>query len=110
MKKLVVAAAILFAAPLAARADIGLRLGADATIAYHQPNQGTTVITETWPIGFDVMLKNYGNTHCVGGSGPIGIVFRILPPSSITYRWLASRLCSVSFAPSQNRSVPVGLR
>ena len=24
-------------------------------------------------VGFDVMLKNYGNTHCVGSSGPIGM-------------------------------------
>jgi hypothetical protein len=24
-------------------------------------------------VGFDVMLKNYGSTHCVGSSGPIGM-------------------------------------
>jgi hypothetical protein len=91
MKKLIVAA-VLLAAPLAARADIGLRLGADATIAYHQPNQGTTVITETWPIGFDVMFsywtpgqylsfdaelaEQFFGSPQSSGSGRIGTVFR----------------------------------
>jgi hypothetical protein len=56
MKLAFALAAVLLAAPLAARADIGLRIGADATIAYHDAN-GTHVITDTWPIGVDFMLS-----------------------------------------------------
>ncbi len=49
-------AAVLLAAPLAARADIGLRLGAEANIAHHD-SSGTSVITDHWPLAADVMLS-----------------------------------------------------
>ena len=55
MNKIAVTLALL-AAPLAARADIGLRVGADATIANHDTN-GTHGITDNWPVGGDVMLS-----------------------------------------------------
>ncbi|TMA24215.1 MAG: hypothetical protein E6J88_11440 [Deltaproteobacteria bacterium] len=57
-------AAILLAAPLAARADIGLRLGADASIAYHD-SAGTHVITDNWPLGADVMLSYWLPTQLI---------------------------------------------
>lgn len=55
MKKLVLAAALL-AVPLAARAEIGLRLGGEASIAYHD-SRGTHAITDDWPLGLDAMLS-----------------------------------------------------
>jgi hypothetical protein len=96
MKKLAVTvAALLLAAPLAAKADIGLRLGADATIAYHTNVAGdssTHFITDTWPIGFDVMLsywtpgqylsidaeiaEQFFGSPKSGGNNRIGTVFR----------------------------------
>jgi hypothetical protein len=51
-------AAVLLAAPLAARADIGLRLGANADLAYnHNDGSGTHIITDNWPVGLDVMVS-----------------------------------------------------
>jgi hypothetical protein len=49
-------AAVLLAAPLAARADIGLRLGAEAGILHHS-DAGTSVITDNWPLAANVMLS-----------------------------------------------------
>lgn len=48
--------AVLLAAPLAARADVGLRVGGDIDIAYHRAD-GTHVITDNWPAGLDAMLS-----------------------------------------------------
>ena len=57
MNKLALAlAAALLAAPLAARADIGLRLGGEASIANHAAG-ATHVITDNWPVGLDAMLS-----------------------------------------------------
>ena len=98
MNKLALAAA-LFAVPLAARADVGLRVGADASIAYHDA-AGTHAITDNWPLGADVMLSYWtpGSLLSVdleaseqfllnpptGGNGRIGTVLRpgvrISPP------------------------------
>lgn len=92
MNKLALAA-FLLAAPLAARADIGLRLGAEANIASHYPSPvGTKVITDYWPLSGDVMLSYWtpGSLLSVdlelaeqfylstptGGSSRIGTVFR----------------------------------
>ncbi|MGZ6123778.1 MAG: hypothetical protein ACXWLR_02400 [Myxococcales bacterium] len=55
MNKLLLAAAFL-AAPLAARADIGLRLGGEADLAYNN-STGTHGITDNWPVGLDAMLS-----------------------------------------------------
>lgn len=55
MNKLVLFAALL-AAPLAARAQVGLRVGAEATIASHD-SAGTHAITDNWPVGGDLMLS-----------------------------------------------------
>ena len=55
MKKLVLAAALL-AAPLAARADTGLRLGLEANVATHD-GTGTHWISDNWPFAGNVMLS-----------------------------------------------------
>jgi hypothetical protein len=61
MKAALAVAAVLLAAPFAARADIGLRVGGNATIANHNnPANGqssTNVITDHWPVGLDAMLS-----------------------------------------------------
>jgi len=55
VNKILLAAAIL-AAPLAARAEVGLRLGLEANIANHDA-AGTHAITDNWPLAGDVMLS-----------------------------------------------------
>ena len=55
MNKLALAA-VLLAAPLAARADLGLRVGGEAQVAYHTAD-GTHVITDNWPLGLDAMIS-----------------------------------------------------
>jgi hypothetical protein len=52
----IVFAAALLAAPLAARADIGIRLGGEAGIATHA-NGSTSAITDNWPLSADLMLS-----------------------------------------------------
>jgi hypothetical protein len=49
-------AAILLAAPLAARADVGLRLGLEANVATHN-NTGTSWLGDNWPFAGNVMLS-----------------------------------------------------
>src|SRR3954469_23754525 len=55
VKKLVLAAALL-AAPLAARADTGLRLGLEANVATHT-DAGTSWLGDNWPFAADLMLS-----------------------------------------------------
>jgi len=56
VKKLFVAA-ILLAAPLAARADAGVRLGLEANLVNHDSNTGTHWISDNWPFAGDIMLS-----------------------------------------------------
>jgi hypothetical protein len=100
VKKLVLAAALI-AAPFAARADTGLRIGLEAQIASHDATTGTTWITDNWPLAGDVMLSYWTPGSIVSfdlelseqfflsssagtGSGRIGTVVRpgvrISPP------------------------------
>jgi hypothetical protein len=98
VKKLALAAALL-AAPLAARADTGLRLGLEANIATHN-DSGTSWISDNWPLAGDLMLSYWTPGSIVsfdlevseqfflnspaGASGRIGTVIRpgvrISPP------------------------------
>jgi hypothetical protein len=73
-------AAILLAAPLAARADIGLRLGAEASIAYHDAN-GTHAITDNWPLGGDVMISYWLPTSLLSVDLEIAEGFVLNPTS-----------------------------
>ena len=99
MKKLVLAAALI-AAPFAARADTGLRIGLEAQIATHDATTGTNWITDNWPLAGDLMLSYWTPGSIVsfdlefseqfylsspsGQSGRIGTVIRpgirISPP------------------------------
>jgi hypothetical protein len=56
VKKLVFVAALL-AAPLAARADGGLRLGVEANVATHSDSGGTSWLGDNWPLAGNVMLS-----------------------------------------------------
>jgi hypothetical protein len=80
MKVYVVAFALL-AAPLAAHADLGVRVGGDATIAYHD-NAGTHVITDTWPLGADFMLSYWLPGQIVSIDAEIAEQFYASPVSS----------------------------
>src|SRR5471032_1727255 len=87
MKLAFALAAVLLAAPLAARADIGLRVGADATIAYHTGAHGTTsssttFITDTWPLGGDMMLSYWTQGQILSIDLEIAEQFYGSPPSS----------------------------
>jgi hypothetical protein len=55
VKKLLLAA-VLLAAPLAARADTGLRIGLEATVANHN-SSGTTWLGDNWPFAGNLMLS-----------------------------------------------------
>jgi hypothetical protein len=99
VKKLVLAAALI-AAPFAARADTGLRIGLEAQIAQHD-DTGTHWISDNWPLAGDLMLSYwtpgsivsfdlefseqfYLSSSSGSGSGRIGTVIRpgvrISPP------------------------------
>ena len=84
MNKLTLAA-VLLAAPLAARADMGLRLGADASVAYHD-GAGTHFITDNWPLGADVMLSYWLPTQIIALDAEIAEQFYLNPPGSLDKR------------------------
>ncbi len=78
-------AAVLLAAPLAARADVGLRLGLDATVANHD-STGTHVITDNWPLGADVMLSWWLPTSLLSLDLELGEAFILNPPGGASKR------------------------
>jgi hypothetical protein len=73
-------AAILLAAPLAARAEMGLRLGLDATVANHDANGTTHFITDNWPLGADVMLSYWTPGEILAIDLELGEAFVLNPP------------------------------
>ena len=79
MNKLALAA-VLLAAPLAARAEVGLRLGADAAVAYHD-GAGTHFITDNWPLGADVMLSYWTPGELLSLDLELGEGFYLNPPN-----------------------------
>jgi hypothetical protein len=81
MKLALALAVVLLAAPLAARADIGLRIGADATIAYHVSGS-TNFITDTWPLGADLMLSYWTPAEILSIDLEIAEQFYASPQSS----------------------------
>jgi len=80
VNKLVLAAALL-AAPLAARAELGLRLGLDATVANHD-GLGTHIITDNWPLGADVMLSYWTPGSLLAVDLELGEAFVLNPPGT----------------------------
>lgn len=72
MTKFALAAALL-AAPLAARADIGVRVGANAALAYNNNDgQGTHIITDNWPVGLDAMISYWIPTSLLSIDAELG--------------------------------------
>ena len=100
MNKLALAA-VLLAAPLAARAEIGLRLGLDATVAYHdQQNGGSThFITDNFPLGADVMLSYWTPGSLLSLDLELGEAFLLNPPGSGSKRLGTILRPGVRFAP-----------
>ncbi len=80
MNKLALAA-VLLVTPLAARAEVGLRIGGDAQVAYHD-GAGTHVITDNWPLGLDVMLSYWLPTSLVSIDLEVSEQFLLSPPGS----------------------------
>ncbi|MCA1828926.1 MAG: hypothetical protein ABR567_13445 [Myxococcales bacterium] len=73
-------ATVLLAAPLAARADIGLRVGGEASIAYHN-DAGTHVVTDNWPVGLDLMLSYWLPTSLISIDAELGEQWLLKDPS-----------------------------
>ncbi|HZX97255.1 MAG TPA: hypothetical protein VFE90_22260 [Myxococcales bacterium] len=78
MNKMVLAAALL-AAPLAARADLGLRGGLEANIATHS-NGSTQVLTDNWPLAGDLMLSYWTPGSILSIDAEISRQFFANPP------------------------------
>jgi hypothetical protein len=77
----------LLTAPIAARADIGLRLGADADLAYnHNDGSGTHAITSNWPVGGDVMLSWWLPTNLIALDVEVSEQFLLSPPANTSGR------------------------
>jgi hypothetical protein len=93
-------AAVLLAAPLAARADVGLRVGAEASIAYHD-GSGTHAITDNWPLGADLMLSYWLPTSLISIDAELAEQFYASPPAGFP-----SRIGTV-FRPGVRVSPPV---
>lgn len=85
MNKLALAA-LLLAAPLAARAEVGLRLGLDATVAYHTKDSATSssthFITDNFPLGADVMLSYWTPGSLLAIDLELGEAFFLNPPGT----------------------------
>jgi len=100
--KTIALAAVLLAAPLAARADIGVRIGADASVAYNSNDgTGTHFITDTWPLGVDFMLSYWLPTSLLSVDAEISEQFYAKPPTGVS-----SRIGTV-FRPGVRLSPPV---
>ena len=84
MNKLALAAALL-AAPLAARADIGLRLGAEAGIAHHDSNR-TTYITDNFPLALNGMLSYWLPGDILSIDGELSEAILLNPPNGVSAR------------------------
>ena len=79
MNKLVLAA-VLLAAPLAARADIGLRAGLEANIATHVSGS-TQYLTDNWPLSGDVMLSYWAPGSIISFDAEFARQFFASPPA-----------------------------
>ena len=85
MKKLVLAAALI-AAPFAARADTGLRIGLEAQIATHDATTGTNWITDNWPLAGDLMLSYWLPAEIVSLDAEISEQFLLNAPAGANSR------------------------
>lgn len=78
-------AALLLATPLAARADIGLRLGAEAGIAHHDSNR-TTYITDNFPLALNGMLSYWLPGDILSIDGELSEAILLNPPNGVSAR------------------------
>jgi hypothetical protein len=77
-------AIVLLAAPLAARADIGLRLGAEAGVVHTEwdylgGNKGNSVITDHWPLAANLMLSYWLPSGVLSLDGEVSESFTLSP-------------------------------
>jgi hypothetical protein len=84
VNKLLLVAALL-AAPLAARADAGLRLGLEANVATHDPS-GTSWIGDNWPFAGNVMLSYWTPGSIVSFDLEVAEQFYFNPPAGASAR------------------------
>lgn len=97
MNKLALAV-LLLATPLAARADIGLRLGGEAGIAHHD-SSGTSVITDHWPIALDGMLSYWLPGNILSIDGEISEAILLNPPNGVSARQGTTFRVGATFSP-----------
>jgi len=97
--KILLAAAIL-AAPLAARADLGLRVGAEASVANHDA-AGTHFISDNWPLAADLMLSYWLPGDIVAIDAELSEGFLLNPPGT------AGNRTGTIFRPGVRLSPPV---
>jgi hypothetical protein len=91
-------AAILLAAPLAARADIGIRVGGAASLASHAAGN-TNVITDNWPLGIDVMGSWWLPTSLLSLDLELSEGFLLTPPAGADKRTGTVLRPGVRFSP-----------
>jgi hypothetical protein len=96
-------AAVLLAAPLAARAEVGLRVGVEASVANHAAD-GTHFITDNWPLGGDVMLSYWLPTQLLSIDLELAEQFLLNAPAGCTS--CGTRLGTV-FRPGVRISPPI---
>lgn len=91
-------AALLFATPLAARADIGLRLGAEAGIAHHDSNR-TTYITDNFPLALNGMLSYWLPGDILSIDGELSEAIQLNPPNGGSARQGTTFRVGATFSP-----------
>jgi hypothetical protein len=78
-------AAVLLSVPMAARAEMGLRLGAEATVANHAAGD-THFITDNWPLGADLMLSYWTPGSLLSIDLEVAEQFLLNPPATFGSR------------------------
>src|SRR3989442_15090184 len=78
-------AALLLAAPLAARADVGIRIGPELNIAYNDSNS-THFITDNWPVAGNIMLSYWLPTSLIAIDVEFSEQFFLNAPGSLGSR------------------------
>jgi hypothetical protein len=80
-------AAVLLAAPLAARAEVGLRIGGEADIAYNNNDgRGTKFLTSDWPLAGDIMLSYWTPGSLLSVDLELSEQFLLNPPTGANGR------------------------
>jgi hypothetical protein len=91
-------AAILVATPLAARADIGVRIGPELNIAYND-SKSTHVITDNWPVAGDLMLSYWLPGSVLSIDLELAEQFFLNAPTNLSSRYGTVLRPGVRFSP-----------